>query len=204
MTWAGSARRPDASPKGYPCTAPARLRIGPDWLAYVSNWFTAWEKDPINNRYYYDKIITGMNSIANFRHGFFQGPKALGYYPATGVITCESDSDVVNTNQLLAIMGGFELLNEIEGSVNHPRFFAKWLDHNRNYKTWAHRVSHNNFLIPRLTAYAAWRLGDNRLGQEAWDDLLNHVPRPNLRQLFWTNDAATWTVDAIFLKEVLR
>ena len=188
----------------YPCTAPARLRIGPDWLAYVSNWFTAWEKDPVNNRYYYDKIITGMNSIADFRNGFFQGPKALGYYPDTGLITCESDSDVVNTNHLLAIMGGFELLNEIEGSVNHPRFFAKWLDHNRKYKKWANRISHNNFLIPRLTAYAAWRLGDNRLGQEAWDDLLNHVPRPNLRQLFWTNDAATWTVDAIFLKEVLR
>ena len=24
----------------YPCTAPARLRIGPDWLAYAGNWMT--------------------------------------------------------------------------------------------------------------------------------------------------------------------
>lgn len=28
----------------YPCTAPARLRFGPDWLAYAGNWMTEWER----------------------------------------------------------------------------------------------------------------------------------------------------------------
>ena len=35
----------------YPCTAPARLRIGPDWLAYAGNWMTEWERTG-NNRPY--------------------------------------------------------------------------------------------------------------------------------------------------------
>lgn len=188
----------------YPCTAPARLRIGPDWLAYVSNWFTEWEHNPKANSYYLDKILAGMNSIANFKHGFFQGPKALGFDPATGIITCECDSNFVNTNHLLSIMGGFELLNEVQESIDHPRFFAAWLDHNRQYKQKAMEVSHNAFLVPRLSAYAAWRLGNQQLKQQAWNDLFHHVPTPNLQKLFWTNDAATWVVDAIFLKEVLK
>ena len=188
----------------YPCTAPARLRIGPDWLAYVSNWFTEWEHNPKANRYYLDKILAGMNSIANFKHGFFQGPKALGFDPATGIISCECDSNIINTNHLLSIMGGFELLNEIQESIDHPRFYAAWLDHNRQYKQKALEVSHNAFLVPRLSAYAAWRLGNQQLKQQAWDDLFHHVPTPNLQKLFWTNDAATWVVDAIFLKEVLK
>ena len=188
----------------YPCTAPARLRIGPDWLAYVSNWFTEWEHNPTANRYYLDKILAGMNSIANFKHGFFQGPKALGYDPATCIITCECDSNIINTNHLLSIMGGFELLNEVQESIDHPRFFAAWLDHNRQYKQKAWEVSNNAFLVPRLSAYAAWRLGNQQLKQQAWDDLFHHVPTPNLKKLFWTNDAATWVVDAIFLKEVLK
>lgn len=188
----------------YPCTAPARLRIGPDWLAYVSNWFTEWEHNPKANSYYLDKILAGMNSIANFKHGFFQGPKALGFDPATGIITCECDSNFVNTNHLLSIMGGFELLNEVQESIDHPRFFAAWLDHNRQYKQKAMEVSHNAFLVPRLSAYAAWRLGYQQLKQQAWNDLFHHVPTPNLQKLFWTNDAATWVVDAIFLKEVLK
>ena len=46
----------------YPCTAPARLRIGPDWLAYAGNWMTEWERT--GNTAYRDKIIAGMKSIA--------------------------------------------------------------------------------------------------------------------------------------------
>jgi hypothetical protein len=187
----------------YPCTAPARLRIGPDWLAYVSNWFTEWERKTEAD-HYRQKILAGMNSIANFPNGFFQGPKALGYYPDTGVITSEVGNKLLSTNHLMAIMGGFELLNELQQSIDHPAFYATWLDHCRLYKQRALEVSKNKFLIPRLSAYAAWRLGDEKLRTQAWDDLLRHRPQPGRQPTFWTNDAATWTLDAIFLKEVLR
>ena len=46
----------------YPLHFPARLRIGPDWLAYAGNWMTEWERT--GNTKYRDKIIAGMKSIS--------------------------------------------------------------------------------------------------------------------------------------------
>ena len=194
----------------YPCTAPARLRIGPDWLGYVSNWFTEWERSepsPPSEKaesVYLSKILAGMNSIAAFPHGFFEGPKALGYDPATGIITNECDSSIQNTNHLLAIMGGFELLNELQQSIDHPQFFAQWLNHCKDYKQKALEISKNKFRIPRITAYAAWRLGDEKLRQIAWKDFFDRRPTLQGADIIWTNETAAWTLDAIFIKEVLR
>ncbi|MBQ9666310.1 MAG: hypothetical protein IJV33_07555 [Bacteroidaceae bacterium] len=194
----------------YPCTAPARLRIGPDWLAYASNWLTEWERRPVccdsvaakGSAPYLQKIKAGMSSIASFPFGFYQGPLALGYDPATGILTSEVDPPFASTNHLMAIMGGFELINEMEPMIECPAFYQKWLEHNRLYKENAWNLKKNKFLIPRLSAYAGWRLGDERLKQQAWDDLLHHIPLTN-RQTIWTNDCATWTLDAIFLKETI-
>lgn len=197
----------------YPCTAPARLRLGPDWLGYASNWFTEIERgiattpakgteasnEPRNHK---ALLMNGMNSIGAFPHGFFEGPLALGYYPATGIITNECDSTVLNTNHLMTIMGGFELVNEMEPCYPNDKFYAKWLDHALNYKQMALKIKKNKFLIPRLSAYAGWRLGNEQKKQEAWDDLLNHIPLKSKGQI-WTNDCATWTLDAIFLKETI-
>lgn len=194
----------------YPCTAPARLRIGPDWVGYVSNWLAEWERHPLarladnKENYYKQKILNGMNSIASLSDGLFSGPKALGYDPATGVITNECDSTVKNTNHLMTIMGGFELMNELEQSISHEPFFAAWLDHAARYKAEALRISRNTFLVPRLTAYAGWRLGDEKLKHVAWDDLLRHLPLATGRKIISSNDCATWTLDAIFLKEVIN
>ncbi len=190
----------------YPCTAPARLRIGPDWMAYASNWLTEWER---RNCYtatplqfpYLQKLKAGMTSVASLPHGFFQGPLALGYDPATGIISTDLDS-LQDTNHLMAIMGGFEMLNELEPMIEHPKFYEAWLDHNRQYKQKAWNIKKHRFLIPRLSAYAGWRLGDESLKQQAWNDLLNHLPLTN-KQTIWTNDCATWTLDAIFLKETI-
>lgn len=192
----------------YPCSAPTRLRIGPDWLGYVSNWMTEWERfgkpNEQSGNYYKNKIITGMSSIAALRHGIFSGPKALGYYPDNGKITNECDSTVMNTNHLITIMGGFELINELEMSITHKPFFATWLNHAARYKQEAKRITKSKFLIPRLTAYAGWRLGNEQLKATAWDDLLNHRPLDANKKILSTNDCATWTLDAIFLKEVIN
>ncbi|MCR5312278.1 MAG: DUF1080 domain-containing protein [Bacteroidaceae bacterium] len=184
----------------YPCSAPARLRIGPDWLGYVSNWLTEWERK--GNTKYRDKILTGMTSIGNLPHGIFTGPLALGYDPATGVISTDMDS-LYATNHLMTIMGGFELVNELEPMIDCPKFYEAWLDHAARYQEMALKVTGNKFLVPRLTAYGAWRLGDEKLKERAWKNLLQHNPLQNDFNI-WTNDCATWTVDAIFMKEVIR
>ena len=209
----------------YPCSAPARLRIGPDWMAYAGNWMTEWERREVGcdsvatdgtkgeterakggtegtkGSPYLRLLRAGMTSIAGLPNQFFQGPQALGYDPATGIISSDQPN-LRDTNHLMTIMGGFELLNEMEAMIDHPAFFQAWLDHNRQYKKMAFEIRRNRFLIPRLTAYAGWRLGDEALKKEAWDDLLYHLPLTN-KQVIWTNDCATWTLDAIFLKETI-
>ena len=205
----------------YPCTAPARLRIGPDWMAYAGNWFAKWERtlDPA----YRDKIATGMKSIAALPGQIFTGPLALGYDPATGVVTTECDSTLRTTNHLMTIMGGFEVMNEVMPALGIAEWDEAWLDHAARYKKMARELRGNKFRVSRLQAYAAWHKADKALASEAWDDLLHrleHTPAPPFERLtveapevpsgsydeipsISTNDAALWSLDAIYMQEVI-
>ena len=188
-----------------PCTAPARLRIGPDWLAYASNWFTEWERT--QNTKYRDKIERGMESINSLPHGIFSGPKALGYDPATGIITWEGDTAMQNTNHLLPLMGGFEMMTEMmlsmpftdkkESKTIAEKWQQTWLDMCCEYKEKALKISRNVFRIPRLQAYAYWFTGKEKYRDIVKKELRIRMP------IRATNDAATYTLDAIFSKEVM-
>ena len=200
----------------YPCTAPARLRIGPDWLAYVGNWMTEWERT--GNIVYRDKIIAGMKSIENLPSRIFTGPLALGYDPATGIITTECDSTLQTTNHLMPIMGGFEMMNELQRMINRPEWNETWLDYAANYKQKALEIRRNKFRISRLLGYAASKMRDPKIAEEAWKDLMKdaiipvpvhevlppEVPSPLYEyENISTNDAAIWGLDAIYLQEVI-
>ena len=204
----------------YPCTAPARLRIGPDWLAYAGNWMTEWERT--GNTMYRDKIVAGMKSIAALPNRLFTGPKALGFDPATGIITTECDPKLETTNHLMTIMGGFEIANEMMRMIDIPEWKDAWLDHAARYKKKAWELSHSRFRISRLMAYAAYHLRDRQMAEEAWTDLftrLEHTPAPSFRittilppevpapldecTSISTNDAALWSLDAIYMQEVI-
>ncbi len=204
----------------YPCTAPARLRIGPDWLAYAGNWMTEWERT--QNTKYRDKILTGMNSINHLPSRIFTGPLALGYDPATGVITSECDPNLQQTNHLMPIMGGFEMMNEMMLMLPDNEWADTWLDYAANYKRKALEINHNRFRISRLLAYAAYHLRDPQMAREAWYDLFNqletapapdfyiHTVEPPLVPApldecngISTNDASIWSLDAIYMQEVV-
>ena len=204
----------------FPCTAPARLRFGPDWLAYAGNWLTEWERT--GNTYYRDKIMTGLQSVSGFKNGLFTGNKALGYDPATGIISYEGDPNRLNTNHLATIMGGFEVMNELLDLPIGGDFRDIWLDHALRYKQMAWNVSHNRFPVRRLMAYAAWQTRSPQLAAEAWHDLWGRIehaeaPQFSIRQVLpplvpspvdeWqgltTNDAALWSLDAIYMLETI-
>ena len=80
---------------------------------------------------------------------------ALGYDPATGVISYEGDPNKQNTNHLMTIMGGFEIMNEMQEMIQVPEFNKVWLEHARDYKQKALEITHNRFRVCRLMAYAA-------------------------------------------------
>ena len=182
----------------YPCTAPARLRIGPDWLAYVGNWMTQWERT--GDTTYRDKILAGMESIAKLPNGIFTGPKALGYDPATGIITYEGDTTIQNTNHLLPLMGGFEVVNELNRMLPHNDWQRVWLEHARDYRQKSIDISGSRFRISRLGAYAAYHLYDPEAAKTAWQELLPPIPTNRIG----TNGVATWSLDAIYLMEVIK
>ena len=64
---------------------------------------TEWERT--GNTVYRDKIVAGMKSIAALPNRIFTGPKALGFDPATGIITSECDPKLESSNHLMTIMG---------------------------------------------------------------------------------------------------
>ena len=204
----------------YPCTAPARLRIGPDWLGYAGNWMTEWERT--GNEAYRNKIVAGMKSIAALPSRIFTGPLALGFDPATGIITSECDPKLQTTNHLMTIMGGFEVMNEMMQMIDLPEWRESWLDLAANYKQKSWELRHNSFRISRLHAYAAYYSRDMQKAKEAWDDLCADVPSVEKGGLsvetvlppfvpseldeckyISTNDAATWSLDAIYMQEVI-
>ncbi|MBQ9285380.1 MAG: hypothetical protein IJ209_03720 [Bacteroidaceae bacterium] len=200
----------------YPCTAPARLRIGPDWVAYAGNWMTEYERTL--NPLYRKKIEAGMKSIAALPNGMFTGPGVLGYDPATGILSYEGDPAITSTNHLKLIMGGFELLHEMMEMVPNKKFEACYLDHNARY----YSMTKNRFRISRIKGYAAYHLHDRKLADETWAGMWNYdpaeqhylfdahevlppeVPQKKLESVqISTNDAALWSLDAIYLQEVI-
>lgn len=90
----------------------------------------------------------------------------------------------------------------------------------REYKEKARTITHNPFPVTRLTAYAAAKTGNRELAAEAWDELWHvwhndkpftvrrvevpEVPAPvDENPVVCTNDAATWSLAAIYMQEVI-
>jgi len=188
-----------AQPRGlYPCTAPARLRIGPDWLAYAANWMTEYERT-LNPRYW-QKILTGMESISQLPQGIFSGPKALGYDPATGRISWEGDPAEEHTNHLLPLMGGFEFMSELLLNAEVPDTWRRtWLHYCTEYRQRAIRQKHNGYAIGRLPAYAHWQTHAPASHDDAMIEWQRGEQRPDR---FSTNGISTWSLDAIYMLEV--
>ena len=200
----------------YPCTAPARLRVGPDWLAYAGNWMTEYERT--RDIKYRKKIEAGMKSITRLPNGIFTGPGVLGYDPATGILSWEGDKKMTHTEHLTTIMGGFEVQHELDEMLPNKAWQRTWLDYCRRY----HEMTKNTFRVSRLKAYAAWKLQDKQLAEEAWREMwtysgkLQHypfemshiegheVPQPlDESPQTTTNDCALWSLEAIFMQEVI-
>jgi hypothetical protein len=112
-----------ASPLTKPLPYPGRVRGGPDWLAFAGNWMTEWERTGDNR--WRDKIVAGMDSIAAMPFGFLTGPNQLyGYDPKTGKLYPLEEQ--VGTYNLATIMGGGEVVFELNTLIDHPGWKKSW------------------------------------------------------------------------------
>ena len=119
----------EAAPLTKPLPYPGRVRGGPDWLAFIGNWMTEWERT--GNPRWRDKIVKGMESIAAMPYGFMTGPQNLyGYDPATGKLYPLVE-DGFGTYNLTANMGGPEVVFELNELIDNPAWHKTWLQYCR-------------------------------------------------------------------------
>ena len=112
-----------ASPLTKPLPYPGRVRGGPDWLAFAGNWMTEWERT--GDTKWRDKIVAGMDSIAAMPFGFLTGPNQLyGYDPKSGKLYALEEQ--VGTYNLATIMGGGEVVFELNTLIDHAGWKKAW------------------------------------------------------------------------------
>lgn len=107
---------------------PTRVRFGPDWLAFVSNWMTEWERT--GDTKWRDKIIAGVDSFASMPFGLRSGKNLLfGYDPASARLYQLSDE--AGQYNLATIMGGAEVVFELNLMLDDERWQKLWLQYCR-------------------------------------------------------------------------
>lgn len=105
---------------------PARLRLGPDWLALIGDWMTEWERT--GDTKWRDMITNGMNSIAGFPYGFRQDKNlVVGFNPKNGKLYVLPDINKLGNYNLTIIQGGGEVAFEVNQLINDPKWQKTWL-----------------------------------------------------------------------------
>ncbi|HEX6069096.1 MAG TPA: hypothetical protein VFZ18_04715 [Longimicrobiaceae bacterium] len=217
----------------HPHPYPTRARFGPDWLSFVGNWMTEWERT--RNTTYRDKILTGLADIAAMPYGPFSGWAAtMGYDPASGHLYYLGSGEFQESSHLATIMGGGEMMFELEGLIDSPHWDDVWLRYARLYAAPREEFraefgvdgeerGSNGPPYARLDAYAYVRTGDPKYAERAWGQFLGTGARRRPGGMFAsrpvqppevlrpleevpfisTNDTAQWSLNAIELLEMI-
>jgi hypothetical protein len=211
-------------------TYPSHIRVGPDWLALVGNWMTAWERT--GNTAWRDKIEAGVKSFAAMPYGFFSGKDgAFGYTPEDKKIHTIGN-DPFGVSHLTTLMGGAELAFELSSFWDNKEWNKLWLNYCQLYgapaeeveKAFGKRVKLGDGTrdFARLPAYASYITKDPALAARAWNQFLNGrypatggvfdsrdvnrletiYPIREIPNVF-TNSTAQWCLNAIELLEFI-
>lgn len=110
--------------------APTRVRLGPDWFAFLGNWMTEWERT--GDTRWRDKILAGVASLDAMPLGLRSGKNLVyGYDPATGKLYQLNDE--AGIYNLATIMGGAEVVFELNLMLDDPRWDRLWMQYCRLY-----------------------------------------------------------------------
>lgn len=113
---------------------PARIRVGPDWLALAGNWLTEWERT--GDTKWRDRILTGAHDLAKMPFGIRTGQNLLmGWDPVNAHLYQLIDADTINANvlqyNLATIQGGAELGIELSTVLDDADWQRVWLQYCR-------------------------------------------------------------------------
>jgi hypothetical protein len=167
---------------------PARVRAGPDWFGFVSNWMTEWERT--GDTRWRDKIVAGVESLQAMPYWLKSGKNLVyGYDPKTGRLFQVSDD--VGSYNLATIQGGAQVMFELNEFFDHPGWHRMWLQYCRigsapaevlvKDKTTGNEGADGAYLgeqgrmsqgTPRLAAYAYWKTKNPVFARAAAGSLL--------------------------------
>ncbi len=103
---------------------PNRIRVGPDWLALVSNWMTEWERT--GDTKWRDRILVGVHDLIKMPYGIRSGENlVMGWDPVGGHLTQISER-VPGQYNLATIQGGGELGIELSSFLDDPDWQRLW------------------------------------------------------------------------------
>lgn len=208
---------------------PTHARVGPDWLALVGNWMTAWERTGDDR--YRDRILAGVNSLSEMPYGMFSGEKAaMGYDPKTFKLY-QLNKDDIGAAHLAVLMGGPEVAYELTPLLANSKWTKLWEQFCRLYAAPQDSVFKEfgvktEFGKPgpwyaRLAAYTAAKTGNKDYAQRAWDQFLEKYSRQKTNFKAYTvespdvlnpvvevkgvstNHTAQWCLNAIQLLELV-
>lgn len=210
---------------------PSHARSGPDWSSLVSNWMTEWERH--DDARYRDKILTGIDDIANAPLKLSSGPD-FEFDPKTVHLRYIGERTTGGCH-LQVCMGAPSIWLETADLLEHEGFKKMIADHGRFYflshedqlKESDGLVGNRQSTLPMLAtsmgAYGAFYLKDEWLAMRTWHILLEtmvtgreatgFVPEiienqgncSKLKEIKWitTNFTAQWCLNAIMVKEFI-
>jgi len=164
--------------------APTRVRLGPDWFAFVGNWMTEWERT--GDTRWRDKILAGVESLGKMPLGLRSGRNLVfGYDPSTGKLS--ELNDELGTYNLATIMGGAEVVFELNMMLDDERWQKLWLQYCRLYnakrpviekdmRTGTEGLDASYVRDGRLAAYVYTVTKDKAFAQAAIASLIDGLP----------------------------
>ncbi len=106
-----------------PGDPPSRIRVGPDWLALVSNWMTEWERT--GDTQWRDRILVGVHDLAKMPYGLRSGQNLVMGWDPVGAHLAQISPDAGSYN-LATIQGGGELGIELSALLDDPDWQRVW------------------------------------------------------------------------------
>jgi hypothetical protein len=107
---------------------PGRIRVGPDWLAFVGNWMIEWERT--GDTKWRDKIMAGVDSLYAMPYWMRSGRNlVMGYDYNTGKMFQVGDQPGVYN--LATIQGGAEVAFQLTDLLKNDEWTKMWLQYCR-------------------------------------------------------------------------
>lgn len=206
------------------------IRVGPDWAALTSNWFTQWERT--GDKSYLERIRTGIKGIKETPHRLLSGPTYL-FDKETKELSYFGTGNVGGYHMIISF-GAPQYWLEIAQNINNPEWREMLAEFGRFYclPDLEKREQTKNLLYDQhfawpmfatgLMGYAANFYQDETLAALAWEILLKEeksgVPLPmekteqeaitwkKVTELPWisTNVASQWCLNVILCLEFIR